>query len=113
MLRKRRILSRLKEDVDPVAGAANLVDAILVFACGLLVALVISWNLHSVIFSTATPEEKRMILEAVRQVVQIKKGKEINDLPDAIKGSGEGYQEEGTVYRDPKTGKLIMVTPGR
>lgn len=113
MLRKRKILSKLKEDVDPLTGAANLVDAILVFACGLLVALVISWNLHSVIFSTTTPEEKRMILETVRQVVQIRQGKEITDLPDVIKGKGEGYQEEGTVYRDPKTGKLIMVTPGK
>ncbi|MCL6635713.1 MAG: DUF2149 domain-containing protein [Peptococcaceae bacterium] len=54
-----------------------------------------------------------MILETVKQVVQIRQGKEINDLPDVIKGKGEGYQEEGTVYRDPKTGKLIMVTPGK
>lgn len=111
MLRKRRILLKLKEDVDPMAGAANLVDAMLVFACGLLVMLVISWNLQSVIFSNTTQEEKRMILETLKRVVQIKKGKELDSLPDVIKGRGEGYQEEGTVYRDPRTGKLIMVLP--
>ncbi|MGQ9532607.1 MAG: DUF2149 domain-containing protein [Desulfotomaculales bacterium] len=113
MLRKRRLLRPGAEEVDPLAGAANLVDAILVFACGLLVALVLSWNLHSIIFSNLTGQEKRAILETIREVVQIRQGQELKDLPELVQGKGEGYQEMGTVYLDPKTGKLIMVTSGR
>jgi hypothetical protein len=113
VLRKRKLLSSLESDADPLANMANLVDAILVFACGLLIALVFSWNVQNIIFSTNTPEEKKMILETITKVVKIKQGKEIKDIPDIVTVQGEGYQEEGTVYRDPKTGKLIMVTPGR
>jgi len=36
-------------------------------------------------------------------------GKELNQTPDTSSGSGEGYVEMGTVYKDPSTGKLIMV----
>jgi Uncharacterized conserved protein len=44
---------RLSEDTeDPMAGTANLVDAMLVIAVGLLVFLVISWNMQGVIFLT-------------------------------------------------------------
>ena len=111
MLRRKRVSSKLTEDIDPLVGVANIVDAILVLTLGLVIALVMSWNLQSVVFSSATPEEKKMIMEAVRQAVQVKQGKEIKGMPEIKKGKGEGYQEEGTVYRDPKTGKLIMITP--
>ncbi|MGQ9558297.1 MAG: DUF2149 domain-containing protein [Desulfurispora sp.] len=100
-------------DTDPLSGVANLVDAILVFACGLLVALVLSWNLQSVVWSKSTPEERRQMMEAIRQVVEIKKGRVLNDLPDVVRGQGEGYTQEGIVYRDAKTGRLILVAPGK
>lgn len=99
--------------LDPVSAIVNIVDCMLVFACGLLVALVMSWNLHSIIFSHRSNAEKRAILETIREVVQIRQGQELRDLPELVQGKGEGYQEMGTVYLDPRTGKLIMVTPGR
>ena len=34
------------DEEDPMAGVANLVDAMLVIAVGLLVFLVISWNMR-------------------------------------------------------------------
>lgn len=111
MQAKRKILSRLQDDVDPMAYAANIVDAILVFSCGLIIALVSFWNLQSVIFSKTSLDEKQLIMKTVQQVVQISQGKELKDIPDVIEGTGEGYQEEGTVYRHPETGKLIMVLP--
>ena len=47
-----------KEDEDPMSGVANLVDAMLVIAVGLLVFLVISWNMQNVIFDQdMTPQE--------------------------------------------------------
>ncbi|MEG0392584.1 MAG: DUF2149 domain-containing protein, partial [Anaerovoracaceae bacterium] len=37
-------MNRNKEDLNPMDGLANLADAMLVFACGLLVALIVNWN---------------------------------------------------------------------
>ncbi len=111
MFKRRRMLSRLSEEVDPMGGVANMVDAMLVFACGLIVALVLSWNLQSIIFNDTTLEEKRRLLEAIKKLVLIEKGKEIKTPPPLETGTGEGYEEVGKVYKDPKTGKLIMINP--
>jgi len=32
------------EEINPLEGAINIVDAMLVFACGLMLALAINWN---------------------------------------------------------------------
>ena len=37
------------DEEDPMAGVANLVDAMLVIAVGLLVFLVISWNMQAIV----------------------------------------------------------------
>ncbi len=111
MMRRRRILSKLEEDINPMTGVANIVDAMLVFACGLIVMLVLSWNLQNVIFSDASPEEQRRMMEAIKKIVKIEQGKEIKTPPPLVSGTGEGYEEMGVVYKDSKTGKLIMVSP--
>ncbi|MDO5849744.1 MAG: DUF2149 domain-containing protein [Methanobacteriaceae archaeon] len=80
---------------DPMAGTANLVDAMLVIAVGLLVFLIISWNMQGVVMEQAQTE--------------VEQGQQLNDTPDVSESSGQGYTEMGTVYKDPKTGKLIMV----
>lgn len=104
---KRRLLNR--EDEDPMAGSANLVDAMLVLAVGFLIFLVVSWNMQSVVFSDASPEEKKQTMEAMQKAAEIQQGNEINDTPQSQSGQGKGYVQMGTVYKDPKTGKLIMV----
>ncbi|AVX31436.1 hypothetical protein CTH_1864 [Carboxydocella thermautotrophica] len=110
MRRKRTRISRLsEEDIDPMGGVANLLDVMLVFACGLMVALVLSWNLQNVLFSKASPQERQKMLQAIQRIVNVKQGQELKDLPQIQNGGGSGYQEMGTVYRDPKTGKLIMI----
>ncbi|ADG82115.1 DUF2149 domain-containing protein [Thermincola potens] len=107
---RRARRSRLGEDVvDPMSGVANLIDVMLVFACGLMVALVLSWNLQNVLFSKATPKERQQMLQAIQKAVNVQKGREMKELPKVETGGGAGYQEMGTVYRDPKTGKLIMI----
>lgn len=43
-----------------MAGVVNLVDAMLVIAVGLLVFLVISWNMQAIVFNdSVTPEQKQ------------------------------------------------------
>lgn len=80
---------------DPMTGTANLVDAMLVIAVGILVFLIISWNMQGV------------VMEQVNQ--EVEQGQQLNDTPDISESSGQGYTEMGTVYKDPKTGKMIMV----
>ncbi|ADL58646.1 MULTISPECIES: DUF2149 domain-containing protein [Methanothermobacter] len=106
--RRRRLLSDQNEE-DPMAGSANLVDAMLVLSVGFLIFLVLSWNMQNVVFADMTPQERQETMEAMKKAVEVQKGQELNNTPETSSGSGQGYVEMGTVYRDPKTGKLIMV----
>jgi hypothetical protein len=105
--RQRRILHQDEE--DPMAGSANLVDAMLVLAVGFLIFLVVSWNMQSVVFANMSQEERQNTMEAMKQVAQIEMGQELNQSPQSQSGQGQGFVEKGTVYQDPNTGKLIMV----
>ncbi|MCZ3365620.1 MULTISPECIES: DUF2149 domain-containing protein [Methanobacterium] len=109
MLRKnrRRLLNTQEE--DPMAGTSNLVDAMLVLAVGFLIFLVLSWNMQSVVFSDSTPEEKKQTMEAMKKAAEIEQGKQLNNTPQSQSGQGKGYVQMGTVYKDPSSGKLIMV----
>lgn len=88
-----------EEEVNPLDGIVNIVDAMLVFACGLMLSLVIFWNVD---------------LEG-NKVTQIEKGKDvtqIEEIQDNIQENeqgGDSYQRLGTVYKDPNTGKLYML----
>lgn len=94
MVARRMKRQRLcEEEVDPMGGLANLVDVMLVFCCGLLVALVMTWNLQDIIFKQ----------------VDVEKGRQLNELPKVEKSGGAGFSEMGRVYQDPKTGKLILI----
>ena len=99
------------EEEDPMAGTANLVDAMLVIAVGLLVFLVLAWNMQSVLFNeNLTPEQKEQVMEAMNQeVTGVQEGQVLNETPDTSNQTGQGYTEMGKVYEDPSTGKMIMV----
>ncbi len=98
------------EEEDPMAGAANLVDAMLVIAVGLLVFLVISWNMQAIVFNDdMTPEQRQDLMHKMQQVTELDQGQELNDTPDVSNSSGKGFTEMGKVYKDSSSGKLIMV----
>lgn len=106
--KKGKFLSQGEE--DPMAGTSNLVDAMLVIAVGLLVFIVISWNMQNIVFNDNMDEQqKQRVKNAIEEVSQIDQGQQLNDTPDISKSSGEGFTEMGKVYRDSKTGNLIMV----
>ena len=74
-----------------------MVDVILVFACGLIAALVAQTDLLQ-------------RLEQRSEPVAVERGRELPQLPDSLKGKGgEGLESVGQVYRDPQTGKLILI----
>jgi len=113
VLSRRLKRSRLREEeADPLSGVANLLDIMMVFACGLMIALVLSWNLQNIIFTRLDPQEKRHLLQSIQKIIDVEQGKELEEIPQIEKGGGSGYQEMGTVYRDAKTGKLIMIETG-
>lgn len=107
--RKQRRKKLVQGEEDPMAGTANLVDAMLVIALGFLVFIVISWNMQGVIFSDMDQEQREAIMEAISEVAEVTQGEQLDSTPDISDESGNGYTEMGTVYKDPKTGKLIMV----
>lgn len=81
-----------------MGSVANLVDAMLVFACGIMLALIAHWNIQ---------------LPTVTEVLQQSEVTEVNDvstITNNATGDGTSYTELGTVYKDPTTGKLYMLT---
>lgn len=101
MRRRRWSSARFDETPeDPQASLVNLVDIMLVFICGLIVALVSAQPLLDLTANAA---------EGGQQVVE--PGRELPELPEGLRGqtAGGGMEPVGQVYRDPKTGKLILV----
>ena len=107
--RKQRRRRASDDDIDPMAGTTNLVDAMLFLALGFLIFVVISWNMQSVIFSDMSQDQKQAVMESMKQVSEVTQGQELNDTPDTSQSSGQGFTELGKVYKDPSSGKLIMV----
>ena len=98
------------DEEDPMSGVANLVDAMLVIAVGLLVFLVLSWNMQSIVFNDSmSQDEKQQIIDNISQISEVNQGKQLDETPEISNSSGEGYTEMGKVYQDSKTGKLIMI----
>jgi hypothetical protein len=92
-----------------MAGTSNLVDAMLVIAVGFLIFVVISWNMQSVIFQDTSHEQNQAIQNSQANITEVTEGQELNETPESSESSGQGYMEMGKVYKDPSTGKLIMV----
>lgn len=111
MVRKkqRRRSSRVEE--DPMAGTSNLVDAMLVIAVGFLVFVILSWNMQSIVFNeNMTSEQKQQVMKTISSMSEVTQGQQLNETPNTSNSSGQGYTEMGKVYKDPKTGKMIMVS---
>ena len=87
-----------------MAGTSNLVDAMLVIAVGFLVFVIISWNMQAMIDLDQNIQEQMQ-----QKVSEVDQGQQLNETPDTSNSSGQGYTEMGKVYKDPTTGKLIMV----
>ena len=80
---------------EPLGPLANLIDIMLVFTCGLIAALF-----------ALSPE---LVRELSRDTI-IEEGRELPDVPEGIREGGSGLKPVGQVYRDPETGKLILIS---
>lgn len=107
MVREKNKKRFAEGEEDPMAGTSNLVDAMLVIAVGLLIFVVISWNMQSVVFQDN--QQQKPIEQNSPDVTEVSEGQVLNETPDTSNDSGQGYMEMGKVYKDPSSGKLIMV----
>ncbi len=100
MLSNRRLARRsaFAEDYDPMSGLANLVDVILVFACGLMIAIVTFWNVD---------------LSKVSDIIDPSELRELDSFDKAIEDGdiSESLESRGSVYEDPETGKMYVIMP--
>lgn len=93
------------QDEDPLGPLANLVDIILVFACGLIATLV------------AFSPDLQAHFDGVGKNRDLTLGEEMPAAPESLQtqmqSGGSGFEPLGQVYRDPKTGKLILIDHGK
>lgn len=87
---------RKDEDFSPMEGVGNMADAMLVFACGILLALIISWNIDI--------NEQGEINNQTKYQVQ-----NIDSKVTETVESKDDLEEMGKVYRDPETGKYYVI----
>ncbi|WP_019628379.1 DUF2149 domain-containing protein [Thioalkalivibrio sp. AKL10] len=80
-------------DEEPMGPLANLADIMLVFAVGLMVVMAASGG----------------GLEPASGGAEIEPGREIPDPPEGAGEAGSGYESVGQVYRDPETGRMILI----
>lgn len=83
-----------EEDADPRVGLVNLADIMLVFACGLMVSIVMNWNVN--------------LAEVTEISDSASKVDDVESMAESMR-AGEGYAERGTVYQDPETGQLYLL----
>ena len=85
-----------EEDADPRVGLVNLADVMLVFACGLMLALVSYWKLD-------LPTVTDVNTAAMQEVADSTQAEHI------AQKSASSYEELGTAYKDPSTGKVYIM----
>lgn len=91
------------DDDDPMASLTNLSDAMLVLALGFLIFAVLALSANPNILSETSQQSQN--------TQQISTGETFtNDTTASGSSSGQGYSEVGKVYKDPDTGKLVMVS---
>lgn len=92
-IRKKKV----HKDENPLEMMVNLMDVMLVFACGLMLALIVNWNVdlggQEVVSGQEIMNTELSSSESEAQVDE-----------------NQDYKKMGTVYQDPETGKLYMVT---
>jgi hypothetical protein len=76
-------------------GVANLADCMLVLACGLMLSLIVSWNLDLAVDEPLNDTP----LSAVEELESTQRQPE----------DTAGYEQMGVVYKDPATGELYMI----
>lgn len=90
---------------EPMGPLVNLTDVMLVFAVGLMVALAASNQ------NAEENLDQNSGAGALRSPagVSVEAGRELPEMPSGMGEAGSGYEAVGRVYRDPQSGRLILI----
>ncbi len=102
MSRRRKELLSNDEDIDPMIYAVIMVDCMLVLAVGFLVFALMALQSNPALLSESSGSVQNTVTANGQS-------QSINNTPENGSSTGNGYEQVGTVYKDPETGKLIMV----
>ncbi len=86
------------ENINPMESVANLVDAMLVLACGLMMSVIMFYNVDLAGKQQEVP---------VEETVEVKS----DGIIDSEGNISSGFESKGTVYEDKKTGKMYIIAP--
>lgn len=99
-LSSRRMSGDSDTAVNPMDGLGNLADAMLVLAVGIMLALIVNWNVDITTFNTETPDqsEQQIALDE-------------DDLSDAQEQEIDGaeMQQVGQLYYDEESGTYYVI----
>ena len=101
MLDRGRILSKrakYREEISPMESMVNLVDVMLVFICGLLIAIIIYWNINM---------GNLVVILDQKQLIKIDNPEKLTEQMKAV----SSYGDVGSAVLDPKTGNLYVMKP--
>ena len=90
--------NRRKDDFSPMDSIANMADCMLVFALGILLSLIISWNVDV--------SEEGEIGKSYDTKYEVQ---DISDEAQQEVSNKENLQEMGKVFKDPETGKYYVI----
>ena len=99
MLNRGRLIGKRnsnREDISPMESLVNLTDMMLVFICGLLISIIIFWNVDM---------DNIVIIYDESQLVKIENPEELTQEMEMNISSGE----LGTAVLDPNTGEIYVV----
>lgn len=93
------------EDADPMTSIVNMVDIMLVLAVGFLILAITSVGIDQISYNPDSQNSSMPLQDAIN----VSQGKEVPNTIQQAEQTGSGYNKVGSVYRDPDSGKLIMV----
>jgi len=99
MLNRGRLIGKRntnREDISPMESLVNLTDMMLVFICGLLISIIIFWNVDM---------DNIVIIYDESQLVKIENPEELTQEMELNISSGE----LGTAVLDPDTGEIFVI----
>lgn len=102
---KSKLDNSLDDTANPMDGVSNMSDAMLVLAVGIMLALVINWNvdLHVVYNGSNSETVKEELLQDLN-LNEEQQNKEIS-----LEEIENKYKKTGTVYTDVYTGKTYVI----
>lgn len=119
MRRKRRMRSRFTDDenINPMEYASNMSDVMLCLALGIMLALIINWNVDI----TASPGEALQTDSASQSLGEFVdpeqadaafSEEDMDAMREEITDDPGGMEERGKLYYDPETGTYYIVEGG-